>query len=410
VNGSTGLRRGVFVSGSVFLLVGALGLAPNGTGEARAQAQVPGQVPDQTTAAAQPGVRLVTGQTAVVGGNSAGARERALDEALHQAVEQALAEQLDAQTRAAQARAIKTLQGRARSYIKRYRTVDETEANGFYTIRIEAEVDDAALRRATERWTAAPQPAVGAAVGRPVATSLMVMVSGPADAGAALLTALAGAGIRAQLGDPALVYPPRALQAAAKGGFSALAFVSATVVEEGMVRGPGQVAVSCQVAAKVVSVASGQSVVEASAAPRAFSDRAASARADCFARAAAVVAPRLLPSGIVGGSGGGAAGGAADLRVLMLDTDVVEPSAIAGMLRAVRGLGSVSSAEIRRIVLGRAEVRVRTRLAAPALATALGRDNTGPVVFSNVEVAGDLIRLRVRLRPPPPMTPPVATP
>ena len=372
-----------------------------------AGAQVPVPPADPAAATVQPGVRLVTGQTAVVGGNSAGARERALDEALHQAVEQALAEQLDAQTRAAQARAIKALQGRARSYIKRYRTVDETEANGFYTIRIEAEVDDAALRRATERWTAAPQPPAGAAVARPVATALMVVMSGPADAGAALLTALAAAGIRAQLGDPTLVDPPRALQVASRGGFSALAFVSATVLEEGTVRGPGQVAVSCQLAAKVVSVPSGQSVVEASAGPRTFSERPASSRADCFARAAATVAPRLLPSGIVAGPGGSGPGGAVDLRVLTLDTDVVEPAAIAALLRVVRGLGSVSSAEIRRIVLGRAEVRVRTRLAAPALATALARDNAGPVVFSDAEVAGDLIRLRVRLRPAPPMAPPV---
>ena len=344
--------------------------------------------------AAQPGVRLVTGQTAVVGGNSAGARERALDEALRQAVEQALAEQLDAQTRAAQARAIKTLQGRARSYVKRYRTVDESEVNGLYTIRIEAEVDDAALRRATERWTpAAPSAAVGAAA-RPTAISLMVLVTGPVDAGTALLAALASAGIRAQLGDATLADPSRALQAAAKGGFSAVALVSATVVEDGVVRGPGQVAVSCQLAAKVLSVASGQSVVEASAGPHTFAERAASARADCLSRAAAAVAPRLLPSGT------GTPGGASDLRALVLDTDVVEPSAISALLKVVRGLGSVSSAEIRRIVLGRAELRVRTRLPAAALAAALSRDSTGAVVFSNVEVAGDLIRLRVRLRPP----------
>ncbi len=183
-----------------------------------------------------------------------------------------------------------------------------------------------------------------------------------------------------------------------------VAFVSATVTDEGIVRGAGQAAVSCQLGAKVVSVPSGQSVVEASAAPRAFAERAAAARADCLSRAAALVAPRLSPSGA------GPVGGASDLRVLVLDVDVVEPSAIAVFLKSVRGLGSVSSAEIRRIVLGRAEIRVRTRLAAPALAAALSRDSAGPVIVSDVETAGDLVRLRVRLRPAasPPL--PLATP
>ena len=96
-------------------------------GAAHADEPVPAPLP--------PGVRLVSGQAAIVAGNTAGARERALDEAMRQAVEQALAEQLDAQTRAAQARAIKTLQGRARTFIKSYRTVEENEANGLYTIR-----------------------------------------------------------------------------------------------------------------------------------------------------------------------------------------------------------------------------------------------------------------------------------
>jgi len=168
------------------------------------------------------------------------------------------------------------------------------------------------------------------------------------------------------------------------------------------VRGAGQASVSCQIGAKVVSVPSGQSVVEASAAPRAFAERSPAARADCLARAAAVVAPRLSPSGV------GSAGAPSDLRVLVLDLDVVEPSAIGTFLKTVRGLGSVSSAEVRRILLGRAEIRVRTRLAAPALAAALSRDVNGPVVVSDVQTAGDLIRVRVRLRPPPAL--PVASP
>jgi hypothetical protein len=386
------LPTGLLLSG--LLLATPLAAPARADEPAPAAAGAPGASPASPL---PPGVRLVSGQAAVVGGNSAGARERALDDAVRQAVEQALAEQLDAQTRAAQARAIKTLQGRARSYIRRYRTVDENESNGLYTVRIEAEVDDLALRRVTERWTpAAPLP--GTPPGARPASSLMVVVSGPTDAGAALLAALASAGVRAQLGDPALAGgdPGHAVQAAARGAFSGVAFVSAAVVDDGVVRGPGQAAVSCQLGAKVVSVPSGQSVAEASASPHTFADKPAAARADCLSRAAAAVAPRLSSSGA------GPAGTPADLRSLVLDIDVIEPSAIAAFLKVVRGLGSVSSADVRRIVLGRGEIRVRTRLAAAALAQALGRDNPGaPVVVSDVQVSGDLVRLKVRLRPAP---------
>jgi hypothetical protein len=379
-----------------------------------------GSVPaaeDSPPPATASGTRMVTGQVAIVGGNAAGARERALDEALRQAVEQALAEQLDAQTRAAQARAIKTLQGGARSYVKRYRTVDEGEANGFYNVRIEAEVDDAALRRATERWSMPPSgPAGAGGTARAPSTSIMVAVSGPADAGSAMLAALSAAGVRAQAlaqaqalasdggpaGAPGNGDPARALAAAAKASFSAVAFLSATVTDEGIVRGPGQVAVSCQLTARVVSVPVGQPLAEASAAPRSFADREAAARADCLARAATAIAPRLLPSAAA------STGTAADLRMVVLDADVVEPSAVSGLLKTVRGLGSVSSADVRRIVPGRAELRVRTRLPAAALAAALSRETSAMITFSNVETSGDLIRLRARLRPPP--SPSLATP
>jgi hypothetical protein len=354
----------------------------------------------EATAALPPGTRAGTAAIAIVGGNTASARERALDEALRQAVSQALSEQLEPQTRAAQARGIKALEARARSYVKRYRTVEEGEAGGFYNLRVEAEIDDVALRRATERWTVSgPAPAPGAA--RPAALAWLVVVSGPSDAGPALVGALSSLGIHAQTGDAGLTDPGRALQAAARAALSAVAFLSATVTDEGMVRGPGQIAVSCQLAVKVVAAPGGQALAEQSANPRSFSDRESAARADCLARAAAAIAPRLLPAGRAPAASGG------DLRVVVLDADVIEPSVVAALLKTVRGLGSVSAADVRRIAAGRAEIRVRTRLSAPALGTALARENAALIVLSDLTASGDLIRLRARLRPPPP---PAATP
>jgi len=53
---------------------------------------------------------------------------------------------------------------------------------------------------------------------------------------------------------------------------------------------------------------------------------------------------------------------------------------------------------LRRVESGHAEIRARTRAVATALAPALARD--AALALSNVEVAGDVIRLRARLRPP----------
>ena len=114
-----------------------------------------------------PGARVATGQAPVVGGNAAGARDRALDEAMRQAVDLALADLADAPTRAAQAKAIKAIEAKARSFVPRYRTLEEGEANGVYTVRIEAEVDEVALRRKIDRWTSGPPVAAPPPPGAP---------------------------------------------------------------------------------------------------------------------------------------------------------------------------------------------------------------------------------------------------
>jgi hypothetical protein len=141
----------------------------------------------------------------------------------------------------------------------------------------------------------------------------------------------------------------------------------------------------------VLATASGLPVAEQAAAPRAFADRADAALGDCFTRAAAELAPRLVPA-----AGAGSAAG--DLRTIVIDADVVEPAAVSALLRAVRSVAAVSSADLRRVSPGRAEIRVRTRTLAPALAPALSRDSGGVITLSGVEVSGDLIRVRVRLR------------
>jgi hypothetical protein len=339
-----------------------------------------------------PGLRIVAGQSAIIGGNGAGARERALEEAFRQAIDQSLAEMLDAATRAGQARTIKATLARARTFVRRYRALEEGEVNGAYAVKLEVEVDEAALRRAAEGWGQSS----AAAAPPPIVPGFLLVPSGGRDTTTAatslLLSALASAGVRAQLAEPTVKDVAEAQRAATRATLPQVAFVSADAADEGPVRGTTKVSVSCRVAARVVSAPSGLALGEPDAAPRAFAADEASARGECLARAASELGARLVPLG------GGAVTTAGDLRAITVEADVVEPGAVVALLKDVRAIGSVSSAELRRVGPGRAEIRARTRALATALAPALSRDPA--LALSNVEVAGDVIRLRARLRPP----------
>ncbi|HEY2730579.1 MAG TPA: hypothetical protein VGK52_11630 [Polyangia bacterium] len=351
---------------------------------AAALAQEPPAAP-----ASQPGVRIVVGQSAIIGGNGAGARDRALEEAFRQAIDQSLADLLDASTRAGQARAIKALEARARTYVRRYRALEEGEANGAYSVRLEVEVDEPALRRAVESWGQSSQrsPAPSAVV-----SGILLVSSGAPEATSLLLSALVAAGARAQLADPAVKEVADAQRAAIRANLPQVAIVSAQAAGEGAVRGTGKVSASCRIAARLISAPSGLALGEPDAAPRAFAADEGAARTECLNRAAGDVAARLASAG------GAAVAPGGDLRTVTVEADIVEPAAVVALLKDVRSVGSVSSAELRRIESGHAEIRARTRALAAALAPALSRD--AALALSNVEVSGDVIRLRARLRAP----------
>ena len=171
-----------------------------------------------------------------MGGNAAGARERALDDAIEQAVDQTIAGMLDAPTRAAQAKALKAIEAKARSFVPRYRTLEEGEANGVYTIRLEAEVDEIALRRKIERGASpsTPPPVTPAKMGVP---GTLVAQADKSEASAAfvsgLVTALSSAGVRARAGDPGETSAGAATQAATRASLEQAALVTSEVVPEG---------------------------------------------------------------------------------------------------------------------------------------------------------------------------------
>jgi len=350
-----------------------------------------------------PGARVVSGQAPVVGGNAAGARERALDDAIKQAVNQAIAALLDAPTRAAQAKALKAIEAKARSFVPRYRTLEEGEANGVYTIRLEAEVDETALRRRIERAAAPvappPTPVKAGAPG-------MLVVAG--DAGeatapfvASLVTALSAAGIRARAGDAGETSTSAAAQAAARASLEQAALVTAEGGAEGIVRGTGRVAYSCRASARLVAAPAGAKLGDRAATARVFVDaeKAADGPAQCRSQLGAELAGRL--AGVTAAAGGTAGASGGDMHSVIVDADVVEPGAIPELVKSLRGVGAVSAAELTRVSAGRAEIRVRTRAAPAALAAALSRTAGTVITLSDVQISGDTIRARARLATPP---------
>jgi hypothetical protein len=335
----------------------------------------------------------------VVGGNAAGARERALDDALRQAVNQALATIVDPQTRAAQAKTLKALEAKARSFVPRYRTLEEGEANAVYTIRLEAEVDEIALRRRIEKGTAAaPPPATPVRTGAP---GMLVAAGDKGEASAAFVTnlvaALASANVRARAGDAGETNATTAAQAAARASLEQAALVTSEVTREGLVRGTGRIAVACRANVRLVAAPAGSAVAERAATARVFvdADKADDGAGQCRTQLGADLAGRL--AGASSSGAGTAATG--DLRGVNVEVDVVEPAAIPELVKSLRGVGVVSAAELTRVSAGRAEIRVRTRAAPAAVAAALSRAASSVITLSDVQISGDTIRARARLRP-----------
>jgi hypothetical protein len=364
---------------------GSVGAAPSPVGAAPA-ANAVAPIVSAPDGIGPSGGRVGSAEVTIVGGNIASARERALAEALKQSVDQELSA-LAPQARAAQPKVVVQVLGMARRYVRRYRTLDEGETGrGLYSVRIEAEVDAAALLRAFDKAPAGgPSPAWGGS-----APSYFIVGAGVPEAALAATRAFVASGARTQAAAPGLTDPGRAIEAAARAGIPTVAFVSGSATPEGEVRGPGVQSVTCTVGVRVSTSGAGLPLADDSETVRSFADRVDTARADCFARASGAVVPRVVPV---------AAGRTApDARAIVIDADVVEPGAVPGMLKQLRELGAVSSIEVRRISAGRVELWVRSRQDSATLAAGLARDSGGAVSFSPTEVTGDLVRVRARLR------------
>ncbi len=234
--------------------------------------------------ATAPGARVVTAQAPVVGGNAASARERALDDAIRQAVTLTLADIVDPQTRAAQAKTIKAIEAKARSFVPRYRTLEEGEVAGMYNIRLEVEVDEIALRRRLERSSAPPPtPATPA---RPGGPSLLIVPADPGEATASFSAqfrkALASGGVTVQPAAGVETSVPAAAAAAQRAGMDQAVLIAVDMTSEGPVRGTGRSSWSCRAVARVVAAGSGGAPAERTATTRVFVEANKPADSACF--------------------------------------------------------------------------------------------------------------------------------
>ena len=289
-----------------------------------------------------PGARIVTGQAPVVGGNAAGARERALDDALKQAVNQAIGRHrrpADARRAGEDAEGDRGQGAQLRAPLpRRWRRARRT-----------AFTRSGSRPRSTRR--AAPQIERGASAAPP-----------PVDAGQdgrardarrgrrqergerrlrrpAWSRRSSSAGVRARAADPGETSAAAAAQAAARASLEQAALVTAEVVPEGLVRGTGRVAVSCRANVRLVAAPAGSTIAERAATARVFveAEKAADGAAQC--RDAAGRRPR----GPAGGRGcrrrRGRRRRPAICAAVTVDADVVEPAAIPELVKSLRGIG-----------------------------------------------------------------------
>jgi hypothetical protein len=331
----------------------------------------------------------VVGQAAIAAGNVASARERALDDAFRQLVEQAFADLVNETGAGALSPPLASLRAtwiaRPKRLVRNYRVLEQGEAEGNYRVRVSAELDAAYMRRELDRARGSANRGITPGV-------IPVVGGGPPEAAAAVASALASEGVRAQHqpGAPTDEAGLRAL--AGRSGRGVAVLVNGRAASEGLVRGTSEQAVECHLSVRLVGADGSTKGSERSGGSRAFAAGEQEAMAGCFARASRELLPAVIPDL------GLATGGSGDLRVVMLDLDINEPAVISPVLRALRKIAGPAAAEVRRVVVGRVEIHVRSRLAPSALIAAMTRELAAVATVTRTgQGAGDRLEAQVRL-------------
>jgi hypothetical protein len=335
----------------------------------------------------------VVGEAPVVAGNLAAAKEKAMNEAFRQMVEgtfTALLEELGVPGAGAVSPALAALragwQQKPRRLVRRHQVLEQGEANGYYRVRLTAELDQVYMRREMERVR-------GPAVRAVAAGALPLVASGALEAGTALTVALTAAGIAVDVQKNTPAEAGKLRELAGRSGTGAALLVSGQAAVEGPVRGTDQVSVECHIGVRVIFAPPRDPSPERGASGRGFHARASDARASCFATAAAEALGAVV-------SDLRAASGTGGTRVVTLDLDLNEPAAVSAVLRALQRVGGAHAAEVRRVMVGRVSVQVASGLAPEALAGALARELAPVATVGRGPTQGDRIELQIRLLSP----------
>jgi hypothetical protein len=329
---------------------------------------------------------VVRAEAPIVAGNAESAKKRALADAFRQAVERAFAEIVKAgeplpQPWPAGVMQLKaSLASAAQKFVRSYRVIEQTSETGVFKVMVEADVDTVLLRTEIDRArvsATAPVPVAKTAGG--------VLVAGTASA--TVVRALTALGVAAQAADGT---PGEAQHVATAARRNAHAlFTVEHAQEEGAVRGTLQVAVKCSLAAHLFLAGgpAGHPVLDQTVEDHGFGANAAAARGACVERTAARVARAVVAK---------VRASATAASFVTLQLDIVDPGAVALVLRACRRLGSVTATEVREVMASSAEMRVFTRMGGLALQQALVRELGGKLAIVPIQTGNDSLALRVR--------------
>jgi hypothetical protein len=348
--------------------------------------------PQPTTPPEPPMEGVVRAEAPIVEGNAVTAKKRALADAFRQVVERALDELLKegapmpspAPAGLTQLRA--SFASSAQRFVRSYRLIEQDSAGGMMRIMVDADVDTVALRREVDRIRgSASVPATAPTAPRP--TSDLVLVAGPAPAGASLVAALGATGVKSSL--VAVAGEPQLVASAVQQGATAV-FVTATSAREGMVRGTPKLSVKCSLRLRVFKTgvnAPPRAALDRTDDERGFAVDENAAREACFVRAASMSARMIV----------------AALRTPMVSApfvtvqlDIVSPGVIPILLQGLKHMGLVAGSEVRQIASRSAEIRVFTRAGGATLLQSLTHEVSGKLTVTPTQTSNDLLALTVR--------------
>lgn len=332
--------------------------------------------------------RVVRSEAPIVAGNAVSAKKRALAEAFRQATERAFTELITQNGVVNETPRLQQLKSSFASigqkYIRRYRILEEGEAQGQLLLMVEAEVDTVLLRREIEKLT---DNQAGSAGGQSTLQGAPLLIAGKVGSSFVnqLIKGLAVANVKTVAHS---AKDERALLVVAAKASSPALYLKVESTNEGKIRGSSQLSVACRVNYRLfTSIGLKHSATESG---RGFAIDESEARESCL--------DRLVPQ-IVHGVSQSFQSTLTRSPFITLNLDVVEPAVLSYITAALKRLGAVTASEVRLVTLSQVEIRVFTRVVAATLQTLLLRELSSKLTITPVRLEPDRLTLQIRIPP-----------